>query len=107
MNNGLYDIDALDFNVLQSEHFLDLLVYKNIKIERIVSCGHVTKDEWLQQSNLEWVVVVQGEACVKYDNGDEFYLSSGTSLSIAPFQKHKVTYTSTNPVCIWLAIHVF
>lgn len=106
MKNNIFDISDITHQLIDSEDFKDLATYKNTRIERIVSRGHITSDEWLEQSHFEWVTVIQGEACVIFDNTDTFVLKEGDYLSIPPNQKHRVTYTSSNPECIWLAIHI-
>ena len=47
MDNNIFNLSDVDFNALKSEHFIDLLSYNNVKIERIVSSGHVSDDDWL------------------------------------------------------------
>ena len=106
MENNIFNVSNIDFELNDSEHFNDLVTYKNTRIERIVSRGHVTADEWLEQSHFEFVTVLQGEACVVFDTNETFVLKAGDSMSIPPFQKHRVTYTSITPECIWLAIHI-
>ncbi len=107
MDNNIFNLSDVDFNALKSEHFIDLLSYNNVKIERIVSSGHASDDDWLEQSHFEWVTVVQGDARLIFDTHEVFELQTGDCLSIPAHQKHKVTYTSSTPECIWIAVHVF
>ncbi len=106
MENNLFNLSNVDFELNDLEHFNDLVTYKNARIERIVSRGQVTTEDWLVQSHFEFVSVLQGEACVVFDSNDTYVLKAGDSLSIPPGQKHRVTYTSITPECIWLAIHI-
>lgn len=106
MENNIFNLSNIDFDLNDSEHFQDLLSYKNTRIERIVSRGHITEEQWLEQDYFEFVTVLQGEACVVFDTNETFVLKAGDSMSIPPLQKHRVTYTSINPECIWLAIHI-
>lgn len=89
----------------KDEVFQTLLSNKNIKIERIISYGQTTPEEyWYDQEDDEFVMVLDGEAKIKYDSGEVFSLKKGSSLYIKAHQKHQVTYTS-NPA-VWLAIFI-
>jgi len=78
---------------------------ENIRIERIVSSGQTSpKEGWFDQEEKEWVILLQGEATIAFDDGLEIVLSKGDYLMIHPHKKHKVTFTSTEPKCVWLAI---
>lgn len=107
MDKNILDISNIDFNIDDEEVFDELASFNQTKIERIVSSGHVSIDGWMEQSHFEWVTLVQGEACVIFDNNETFVLKTGDHLSIPPFQKHRVTYTSSNPECIWIAVHIY
>ncbi|HOI87663.1 MAG TPA: cupin domain-containing protein [Lentimicrobium sp.] len=78
----------------------------DVLIERIVSRGHVTAPgEWYDQEKDEWVVLLTGEAGLEYENGTNINLRPGDYLFIPARKRHRVTYTSTEPPCIWLAVH--
>ncbi len=78
----------------------------NILIERIISTGQVTPSgEWYDQDKDEWVLLLQGEASLVYADGSKVRLIAGNYLFIPAHQKHRVEYTSSEPPCIWLAIH--
>ena len=78
----------------------------NILIERIISTGQTTPvGEWYDQDRDEWVILLQGEACLSYVDGSQKKLIAGDYLFIPAHQKHRVEYTSSEPPCIWLAIH--
>eukprot|EP00761_Pharyngomonas_kirbyi_P006707 gb/GECH01006715.1/.p1 GENE.gb/GECH01006715.1/~~gb/GECH01006715.1/.p1 ORF type:complete len:116 (+),score=9.40 gb/GECH01006715.1/:1-348(+) len=76
---------------------------KNLKVERIVSCGQTT-DGWYNQDQDEWVVLIQGEAELELKSGDKEKLNSGDYIYIPKHTIHRVSYTSQNPACVWLAI---
>ena len=77
-----------------------------VLIERIVSRGHVTApNEWYDQIKDEWVVLISGEASLEYEDGTTVDLRPGDHLLIPARKRHKVTYTSTEPPCIWIAVH--
>jgi len=89
-----------------NEQFDDLIADHGVKIERIISTGQTTPEgEWYDQDRDEWVVLLQRTAEVTYEAGHRVALESGDALLIPAHQKHRVTYTSTNPPCIWLAVH--
>jgi len=89
------------------EELLEDIISKNaIKIERIVSKGHVTpNDEWYDQSSNEWVIVLQGTAVLSFEDTNDVRLESGDYLNIPPHTKHRVSWTVPNEETIWLAIH--
>ncbi|GBF79161.1 cupin domain-containing protein [Aphanothece sacrum] len=88
------------------ELFETIISNQNIKIERIISTGQTTpQDTWYDQEQDEWVILLQGEAILSYENGSQLNLKAGDYLLIQSHQKHRIDYTSNNPPCIWLAIH--
>lgn len=90
----------------EEELFEELLANPNLKIERIVSNGQTTPEgKWYEQATAEWVVLLQGNAELTYENGEQTQLKAGDYLLIPAMKKHRVSYTSTEPPCIWLAIH--
>ncbi len=93
---------------LPSEILSNLLSYKNIKVEKIISTGQVTpKEEIYDQEQAEWVLILHGKAKIWLEDKGEIILEIGDYLFIEPHVKHRVTYTSSDPVTVWLAIHIF
>ena len=90
-----------------AEEQLDLLAQGNgLRIERIVSRGHTTaKGRWYDQEQAEWVVLLQGEASLEWDDGSRTALAAGDWLLIPAHKRHRVTSTTAEPPCIWLAVH--
>lgn len=89
-----------------AEYFELLAVGQNLRIERIISTGHTTPaGEWYDQEQDEWVILLQGEAKLVYADGTDCYLKPGDHLLIPAHRRHRVDYTSTQPPCIWLAVH--
>ncbi len=87
----------------KDEIFETLIEKKDIKIERIISYGQTTpEDYWYDQEQDEFVLILDGFAKIKYENGKIIELKKGSSLYIKAHEKHQVIYTS-NPT-IWLAI---
>ena len=90
-----YDNEVLDF----------LHQGKNIRVERIISCGQSSPEGFFyDQEEHEWVLLLQGSAKIGYDNGGEITLQKGDSLFIPAHVKHRVNYTSKDPCCIWLCV---
>ncbi len=92
--------------LLNTEVFEPLITASNLFIERIISTGQTTpENEWYDQAKDEWIILLQGEAELIYEDGSCFQLQAGDYLLIPAHQKHRVTYTSQSPPCIWLAVH--
>jgi cupin 2 domain-containing protein len=99
-------IFALPADLPNREIFETLAENQVIRIERIISTGQSTPNgQWYDQPNPEWVVLLQGIAVISYANGSQVKLQAGDYLLIPAHQKHRVEFTSSNPACIWLAIH--
>jgi cupin 2 domain-containing protein len=92
---------------LSEEQFVELLAAPGLRIERIVSIGHVTPaGEWLMQDHDEWVMLMQGEATLRLDDTPELcHLRQGDHLNIPAGLRHRVEQTSVSPPTIWLAVH--
>ncbi len=102
MSNIFNDIPAN----LPEEIFTLLLENKNVRIERIVSEGQRTPaGEWYDQMQNEWVILLQGEAVIEYENTEQRTLNAGDYLSIPANTRHRVAWTSHAQQTIWLAIH--
>ena len=100
------NIFDLPSSLPNQEIFESLVSTERISIERIISNGQVTPSgEWYDQDKDEWVILLQGEACLAYADGSEIKLIAGDYLFIPAHQKHRVEYTSFQPPCIWLAVH--
>ena len=73
-------------------------------VERIVSHGHVTPEGvWYDQERDEWVVVLEGEATLSYEDGSELSLRKGDHVFLPKYVRHRVSRTSSP--CVWLAVH--
>ncbi len=100
------NIFDLPSSLPNKELFESLISADHISIERIISNGQVTPPgEWYDQDKDEWVILLQGEATLAYADGSEIKLAPGDYLFIPAHQKHRVEYTSSEPPCIWLAVH--
>lgn len=91
---------------ISKEYLETLLQTADVKIEKIVSDGHITPaGEYYNQDWNEWVAVIKGEAVLKLIEPDELItLKQGDYLFIPAHRKHRVEYTDKSGT-IWLAFH--
>ena len=89
------------------DEFFEILASKNgVKIERIVSYGHSTKEfEWYEQESDEWVILLSGEAVLSFEDEADVELKAGDYINIPAYKKHRVSWTKENEESIWLAVH--
>ena len=90
------------------EEAVDILAAAgDVRIERIVSKGHTTKDGfWYDQEQTEWVLVVCGRARLEFqDRSEPVALGAGDHLVIPAHVRHRVVYTDPDQETIWLAVH--
>jgi cupin 2 domain-containing protein len=78
----------------------------NVKIERIVSKGHRSPpDFWYDQNDNEWVVLLKGEAELRFQEGNRLIrLTEGMYLNIRAHEKHRVEWTRNDADTVWLAV---
>ena len=105
---NLFDLSYLDLSS-KDEHFEGILKSDSIRIERIVSTGQVSpKDFWYDQSENEWVCILQGSAIlsIKDSTGKikKQPLSKGQNINLPAHTLHRVDYTDTKEPTIWLAV---
>lgn len=100
--------DQVQERAQDEEIFQTLLTHANVRIERIISTGQLSPTGfWYEQSQAEWVLVVQGSASIRFE--DELNcrdLKTGDYLYIAPRRRHRVEMTQADPPTIWLAVHI-
>jgi len=79
---------------------------QHVRIERIVSHGHVSPEGfWYDQEEHEWVVVLKGAAKLLFhDDCETLHLDSGDHVLIPAHHKHRVEWTATDEPTIWLAV---
>ena len=87
------------------EELIDkLVIAPEVRIERIVSTGHASPLEfWYNQAESEWVVVLQGEATLAFEDKTQI-LNPGDHILIPPHRKHRVDSTSLTEPTVWLAV---
>ena len=97
---NLLDISGLD---LKDECFETLIKSEAIQIERIVSNGHASPDDFeYDQERNEWIFLLEGQAHLTIDDRSVI-LSKGDCLNIPSHQKHRVEWTDKQT--IWLAVY--
>ena len=91
---------------LKEEFFEELVSKDTLKIERIVSKGHTTTEfEWYDQDSDEWVILLQGEAILSFEDEDDVRLKAGDHINIPANKKHRVSWTKPSEESVWLAVH--
>ena len=96
---NIYEIPPLP---LMEEATTILTENKNIRIERIISAGQVS--DWYEQPETEFVILLEGNAVIEYENNKTIAMTKGDTLLIAPHERHRVSFTSSEPPCIWLCV---
>ena len=92
---------------MADESFEAIINTENILVERIVSWGHSSPPNfWYDQDKDEWILLLQGRACIKFQKGNKkIVLNSGDHLTIPAHAKHRVEWTDAEGQTIWLAMH--
>lgn len=91
-----------------AERLDTILSGPGLRLERIVSLGHVTPPgEWYDQDADEWVLVVRGRARLRFEDGaDALGLEAGDHLFIPAHRRHRVEWTDPDRPTVWLALHL-
>ncbi|WP_027855893.1 cupin domain-containing protein [Marinobacterium jannaschii] len=101
MNNLFADLPQ----TLETEQFVDLLKRDNLRIERILSQGHRSPERgWYDQDEHEWVLVLEGEGRLAFEDGREVSLTKGDHINIPAHCRHKVIWTDPDQITVWLAV---
>lgn len=81
-----------------------LLQTPHVRIERIVSRGHKSDDDfWYDQVRSEWVLVVKGRARLEFED-EVIELGAGDCIHIEAHKKHRVQWTPPDEDTVWLAV---
>ena len=90
---------------MQAEVFEDIVRLPNLRIERIISKGHTSPETgWYDQDENEWVMVIDGQATIEFNDGYFVALRKGDYLNIPAHTKHKVSWSDPNQITIWLVV---
>ena len=101
MDNLLENLPTL----LPEELITVLAENSHVRIERIVSTGHVSPEGfWYDQDEHEWVIVLKGEARLQFEDSEPLHLTPGAHVLIPAHQKHRVAWTSQKEPTVWLAV---
>ena len=86
------------------EIFENISEKRNVKIERIISEGQATSENyWYDQEQDEFVMLLQGKAQLNFIEDDPVILNPGDYIVIPAHKKHRVEWTSKTEKTIWLA----
>ena len=82
---------------------------RHVRIERIVSTGHASpKGFWYDQVENEWVVVLKGEAKLRFQSlrgyEEPITMKPGDYTLIPARKKHRVEWTTPEEPTVWLAV---
>ena len=79
---------------------------KSVRIERIVSTGHVSPEGfWFDQDENEWIVVLKGRAKLLFEGDDEpLEMKPGDFVNIAAHKRLRVEWTTDEETTVWLAV---
>jgi cupin 2 domain-containing protein len=92
-------------NEIPDELIETLLQAKTVRIERIVSRGHVSPpDFWYDQPENEWVVLLRGAARLRFEE-HVIELEPGDYVDIPAHKKHRVEWTTPDEPTVWLAVY--
>ena len=89
------------------DEFVEIIAESpDIRIERIVSRGHSSPDDfWYDQDENEFVLLVSGEAGLKFeDEENPVRMGPGDHMVITAHRRHRVEWTSPDEDTIWLAV---
>ena len=91
---------------LPEEHFQALVHSDSVRIERIVSRGHVSPVKgWYDPDDNEFVLILEGAACLEFADGRRREMGPGDWLVIPAHEKHRVAWTDPERDTVWLAVH--
>lgn len=88
----------------KDEQFLEIFKNDKIKIEKIVSNGQKSPQNfWYEQEKSEYILLLSGYAILEFEDF-EIELKKGDCLNIDAFLKHRVKFTSLDEPTIWFAV---
>ena len=76
---------------------------ENVRIERIISTGQVS--DWMIQERKEYDCPDFKVMQLLNLTIRKLQMKAGDTLFIEKQERHRVSYTSENPCCIWFCIH--
>lgn len=92
-------------NSLPAELTTVLAESAHIRIERIVSTGQSSPaGYWYDQEEHEWVVLLTGEASLRFEEGETLIMKPGDAVLIPAHRRHRVDSTALDQPTVWLAV---
>jgi cupin 2 domain-containing protein len=89
---------------LPAELVQTLLRAGDVRIERIISHGHASpQDFWYDQPQHEWVIVLKGAARLQFED-KLIEMKPGDYINIAAHEKHRVDWTTPDEPTVWLGV---
>lgn len=86
------------------ETIVNLIQHPSFALEHIVSRGAISPDGfWYDQERAEWVLLLRGQADLRFESGETVVLTAGDPLLIPAHRRHRVERCS--PDALWLALH--
>jgi len=84
-----------------------LVAGEGVRVERIVSRGHVSPPGfWYDQEQTEWVVLLSGSAVIQFEQESaKREMRPGDWLEIPAGCRHRVSSTAHDEDSVWLAVH--
>ncbi len=78
----------------------------HVRIERIISTGQASPEGfWYDQVEYEWVMVLQGEARLRFeDDATVLPMKPGDHVLIPAHRRHRVEWTNPDGPTVWLAV---
>ena len=101
---GKYNIFEQIIVDKNEEKFFEIFKNETIKIEKIVSNGQKSPENfWYEQEKSEFVLVLEGFAILEFEDR-VVELKRGDCINIEAMEKHRVKYTSLDEPTIWFAV---
>lgn len=92
---------------LDAEQFELLHQAGDLRLLRILSCGQSAPETgWFEQAEDEWVCLLQGAARLEFAEAAPVILGPGDGLLIPAHCRHKVAWTPSDGITVWLALHL-
>jgi cupin 2 domain-containing protein len=89
---------------LPKEVVQTLISAADVRIERIISHGHASpEDFWYNQPQHEWVIVLSGAARLQFEDAI-LEMKPGDYVNIPAFCKHRVEWTTADEPTVWLGV---
>ena len=86
------------------EKFFEIFKNETIKVEKIVSNGQISPENfWYEQEKSEFVLVLEGFAILEFEDR-VVELKKGDCLNIEAMEKHRVKFTCLDESTVWFAV---